>query len=341
MDSYRSLSWLANFAIIPSILRPQCALPCGSSKREGLAVLDYRALSEVFDTYRMALDQPVRTFTLGERFFDFNRYRYLVGVINLSTDSWYRESVCPTTEEAIARAEMLANDGADLIDIGAESTLPQARKADVKQQLDRLLPVVEALKTRRLLVSVESYYPEVFEACAKAGVDVFNLTGTRHSGEIFKLAVHYDVAVILCYVEGATVREVSDLRLHRDMTAMICTYFRTVLAQTELLGLTKCFLDPGLGFYYNNLQDSRRRIQYQLNTFLQCFRLHELGYPTFNILPHAPEIFLEDERRAAEPFFSVLALLGGTHVIRTHEIRTVHRIRQVMELYQSWNTIMP
>ena len=72
----------------------------------------------------------------------------------------------------------------------------------------------------------------------------------------------------------------------------------------------------------------------QLNTFLQCFRLHELGYPIFNILPHAPEIFGEAERRAAEPFFSVLALLGGTHVLRSHEIRTVHRVRQVMDLYQ-------
>jgi dihydropteroate synthase len=236
---------------------------------------------------------------------------------------------------------MLARDGADLIDIGAESTLPQARRADVKQQLDRLLPVVEALKARNLLVSVESYYPEVFEICAKAGADVFNLTGMREAADVFKLAVQYDVAVILCYVQGDTVREVSDLRLYPDMIARIRDAFRAVLARAEQVGLTKCFIDPGLGFYYNNLQDSRRRIQYQLNTFMQSFRLHELGYPTFNILPHAPEIFLDDERRAAEPFFSVLAMLGGTHVIRSHEVRTVHRIRQVMDLYQPWNTVMP
>ena len=304
-------------------------------------MLDYHALSEVFDLYRQALNTPVRTFSMGGRFFDFNRYRYLVGVINLSTDSWYRESVCATTEDAIRRAEMLAQDGADLIDIGAESTLPQARRADVQQQLDRLLPVVEALKARNLLVSVESYYPEVFEACAKVGTDVFNLTGMRHEAEVFKLAVQHDAAVILCYVQGETVREVSDLRLHRDMIATIRDAFRAVLARAEQVGLTKCFIDPGLGFYYNNLQDSRRRIQYQLNTFVQCFRLHELGYPTFNILPHAPEIFLEDERRAAEPFFSVLAMLGGTHVIRSHEVRTVHRIRQVMDLYQLWNVVTP
>lgn len=296
-------------------------------------MLDYQVLSPLLDKYRSVLGKPVRTFTLGGRLFDFNRYRYLVGVINLSTDSWYRESVCATTEAAIARAEMLDADGADIIDIGAESTLPHARRADIQQQLDRLLPVVEALKARRLLVSVESYYPDVLEACARLGADIFNLTGTLYSEEIFRLAATYDVAVILCYVQGPTVRQVGDFRFHDDMIAEIARYFRDLTAQAERYGVSKCFLDPGLGFYYNNLQDSRLRVHYQLNTFLHCFRLHEIGYPTFNILPHASEIFLEDERRAAEPFFSVLALLGGTHVIRSHEVRTVHRIRQVMDLY--------
>ncbi len=298
-------------------------------------MLDYQVLSALLETYRAALGQPVRTFSLGGRLFDFNRYRYLVGVINLSTDSWYRESVCATTQEAIARAEMLHSDGADIIDIGAESTLPDARQADIQQQLDRLLPVVEALKARRLLVSVESYYPEVLEACARRGADIFNLTGTLYGEDIFKLAAAYNAAVILCYVQGLTVRQVGDFRFHDDMMAEIGRYFRDLTAQAERCGVTKCFIDPGLGFYYHNLQDSRLRVHYQLNTFLHCFRLHELGYPTFNILPHAPDIFLEDERRSAEPFFSVLALLGGTHVIRSHEVRTVHRIRQVMDLYES------
>ncbi len=304
-------------------------------------MLDHRVLNAVLDRYRKVVDVPVRTFTVGGRLFDFNRYRYLVGVINLSTDSWYRESVCSTTEEAVIRAEMLARDGADVIDIGAESTLPEASRAGVQQQLDTLLPVVKALKERHLLVSVESYYPEVFDACAKAGADVFNLTGMRYGDQVFKLAVHHNVAVILCFVQGETVREVSELPLQHDMVDAISAYFRPVLATAERLGLTKCFIDPGLGFYYNNLQDSQLRIRYQMNTFVQCFRLHELGYPTFNILPHAPEIFLEDERRSAEPFFSVLALLGGTHVIRSHEIRTVHRIRQIMDVYELWDNVMP
>lgn len=312
------------------------SLMAGGEGYEGVinTVLDFQVLSTLLERHRDALDQPVRTFSIGERFFDFNRYRYLVGVINLSTDSWYRESVCTTTEEAIARAEMLATDGADVIDLGAESTLPRARRADIAQQLDRLLPVVEELKARNMLVSIESYYPEVLDACASVGADVFNLTGIRYGEVVFELAAKHDVAVILCYVQGETVRDVAEFQLQDDMVAEVARYFRQLTAQAEQHGVTKCLIDPGLGFYYKNLQDSQKRINYQLNTFLQTFRLHTLGYPTFNILPHAPEIFLDDERRSAEPFFSVLALLGGTHVIRSHEIRTVHRVRQVMGLYE-------
>ena len=88
---------------------------------------------------------------------------------------------------------------------------------------------------------------------------------------------------------------------------------------------------PGLGFYYRNLEDGALRVKHQIKTFLQTFRLARLGYPILNILPHAPEIFGDDDRRAAEPFFAVLALLGGTHIIRTHELRTIAKIRQVME----------
>src|SRR4029453_10573977 len=190
-------------------------------------MLDHQALHHVFTTYQHALNHPVRTFTIGGGLFFFNPYRCLVGVINLPAASWYRERVCPTTQAAIARAEMLANDGAELIDLGAESTLPEARRADIQQQLDRLLPVIEALKARNLLISVESYYPEVLETCAQAGADIFNLTGLRYSQEIFRLAVQYDVAMILCYVQVETVRDVTDLDLHKDMIANMCSRLRT------------------------------------------------------------------------------------------------------------------
>jgi dihydropteroate synthase len=92
-------------------------------------------------------------------------------------------------------------------------------------------------------------------------------------------------------------------------------------------GVEKILLDPGLGFYYRNLQDSATRVRHQMMTFLQTFRLRDLGFPVCHALPHAFEYFGEDVR-CAEPFFAVLAALGKTDLFRTHE---VSRVRAVLE----------
>lgn len=297
-------------------------------------MLDLTVVRDLLARHGDALGAPVRGFNLGPVDFDFMRQRYLTGVINLSSDSWYKESVCTTPEAAVARGLQLARDGAHLVDIGAESTLPDAARHGVQSQIDQLLPVVRPLAEQGVLVSVESYYPEVLEACAQAGAKVFNLTGTQAADEVFELAARYECGVVLCYVQGDHVRDVGDFSFFEDMVPQLQTYFRDLTGRAEAKGVHRCFVDPGLGFYYKNLEDSAQRVTHQMNTFLNCFRLNAMGYPTFNILPHAPEAFGEQERRAAEPFFGVLALLGGTHMIRTHEVRRVQRVLDAMGLYR-------
>jgi dihydropteroate synthase len=97
-------------------------------------------------------------------------------------------------------------------------------------------------------------------------------------------------------------------------------------------GAEKLILDPGLGFYYRNLQDSAVRVRYQMTTFLNTFRLRTLGFPVCHALPHAFEYFGE-EVRCAEPFFAVLAALGRTDLFRTHEVA---RTRAVLETLGAW-----
>ncbi|MEL7370154.1 MAG: dihydropteroate synthase [Myxococcota bacterium] len=298
-------------------------------------MLDFKVVHRLLKAHGEALQHEIRPFQIGPHAFDFASKRYLTGVINLSTDSWYKESVCRTTDEAIARGEQLAADGAVMIDVGAESTLPDARRVDVKGQLEMLLPVVDGLIARNLVVSVESYHPEVLDTCARHGAQVFNLTGMREADEVFRVAGTHGAAVILCYVQGETVREVGDFEQSEDMVPVLLDHFRALTSKAATHGVTKCFIDPGLGFYYKNLQDSVKRVSYQMDTFLHAFRLWSLGFPIFNIVPHAPEVFLEDERRKAEPFFAVLAALGGTHMIRTHEVRALSRVMQALEIYRA------
>ena len=290
-------------------------------------MLRLEQLATLADRYRNALATQVTTFEIDGHLFNGNARPSIMGVVNLSPDSWYRESVALTADAAIRRGHVLAAQGADLIDLGAESTLLQAARVDPTGQNNRLVPVVRSLRESRIRVSVETYAPEVTRACLRAGANVLNLTGTDPSEEILRLVADHDAAVILCYVQGENVRTVSDFAWSDDPVSVMYEFFARQIERAVRCGVRRLFIDPGLGFYYRNLQDSAVRVRHQMNVFLNTFRLRQLGWPTCHALPHAFEYFGE-EVRSAEPFFCTLAALGQTDLFRTHE---VPRIKAVLD----------
>jgi dihydropteroate synthase len=295
-------------------------------------MLTLEFLADLLEKNRAAANTTVKDFVLGDTHLAFNRRPAIMGVINLSPDSWYRESVCLTTESAVRRGMVLHAQGAQIVDVGAESTLAQAARVDEVAQNSKLLPVIRTLRQAGVLVSVETYEPAVTQACLKAGANVLNLTGVNRSDEIFRMVADHDAAVIICYVQGANVREVGDFVLGTDLIPMMRDYFSRQIEIAERHGVDKIVLDPGLGFYYRNLQDSALRVRHQMTVFLNTFRLRELGRPICHALPHAFEYFGE-EVRCAEPFFAVLAALGKTDLFRTHE---VPRIKAVLDTLQAF-----
>lgn len=295
-----------------------------------MLTLEY--LTDLLEKNRSAATARVREFSIGNQPFAFNTQPAIMGVINLSPDSWYRESVCLTTDAAVQRANVMCAQGAHIIDVGAESTLAHAARLDSALQQSKLLPVLKQLKTNNHLVSIETYQPEVARASLELGADIINLTGSRDTDEIYRMAAAHDAAVIICYVQGANVREVGDFDFSADPTGMMRDYFSHQIALAEKCGVKKIFIDPGLGFYYRNLQDSAVRVRHQMTVFLNTFRLRTLGFPVCHALPHAFEYFRE-EVRSAEPFFAVLAALGKTDLFRTHEVPRTRSVLDTMRAF--------
>src|SRR5277367_2008009 len=151
-------------------------------------MLTIEQLAGLLESHREAASARVREFSIGGQSFAFNSAPAIMGVVNLSPDSWYRESVCLSAQRAIARGRVLHAQGAHIVDVGAESTLAHAARLDESAQKSKLLPVVRALAAAGLLVSVETYQAPVARACLEAGAKVVNLTGTQEAGEIFHLA---------------------------------------------------------------------------------------------------------------------------------------------------------
>ena len=294
-------------------------------------MLNLEHLSELLEENRAAASARVREFSIGGKKFRFNSQPAIMGVVNLSADSWYRESVCLSPDAAVEHGMVLAAQGADIIDVGAESTLAHAARAGDQLQKSQLLPVIKGLRAKKILVSVETYSPQVAHASLEAGANVLNLTGSANAKEIFKIAAAHDAAVIICYVQGKNVREVADFDFSADPIETMRDYFSRQIETAQRCGVEKILLDPGLGFYYRNLQDSAVRVRHQMNIFLNTFRLRALGFPVCHALPHAFEFFRE-EVRCAEPFFAVLAALGKTDLFRTHEVPRIRAVLETMKL---------
>ncbi len=292
-------------------------------------MLDLEYVRALLNEYGGALDVPVQPFEVGGTHFDFPNKRYVMGVVNLSPDSRNKSTVCHTPEEAFARGLQLHQQGATIIDVGAESSRQDNERISPQRQIDRLAPVVEHYTQHGIVTSIDTYHPEVLEACAKLGARIFNLTGARDADAAFDLAARYDAAVVICYVQGETARDGADYVTYDDMVPVMTDYFAALLERARHFGATKCIIDPGLGFHYPNLSDDQP-LGFQLKVLMSAFRFRTLGCPVLNVLPWAPNIFgglgLE-----AEIYSVPIGWLGGTNVIRTHSVKETAQILRILE----------
>jgi dihydropteroate synthase len=284
-------------------------------------------LAALRDTYRSDLDAPVTPVRVGTVVIGDDAPT-LMGTLNLSRGSTYRESVAVSPGSAIRKARVQVAQGAHVVDVGAESSTARADRIDPADQIAALVPVVEALAAETV-VSVETYEPVVVRAVLAAGAGILNMTGREHEDEMFTLAAEYDAAVVLCFVELGNVRDVVTVPLDADPLPRLLDHFGGRLERARALGVDRVVLDPGMGFYYANLTDPTARVRHQTRVLAQSFRLRPLGVPICNALPHAFDLF-EDEFRKAEGFFAVVASLGGTQLFRTHEVAHVRAVLAAM-----------
>lgn len=289
-------------------------------------------LAKLADENRADLKIPVNTFEVGGKTISWDKNPATMGVINFSSESWYRESVCLNNDMALKRARILKSQGADFLDIGVESTLEYAQIVTGAEQIKSIEPFLKSCFEEEIPISIESYHTKVIEKSLELGASIINLTGNTFDEDIYKIVSDFDAAVILCFVDGPDVRNVGELSILDNPIPSLVDYFERCLELAQKQGVRKIFIDPGMGFYYSNIKDSRKRIHYQTSIFLESFRLRKLGFPICHALPHAFECF-GDEVRSSEAYFAVLATLGGANLLRTHEIPKIKAVLETMNAF--------
>ena len=292
--------------------------------------MDLATLAGLASQHPEALAHPVAPVLIGGQIRDLDTEPLIMGVVNLSRDSTYRDSIAVSRESAVRRARVMHAQGAGVVDLGAESSTLRAARVGETDQVAALVPVIAELAAAGIPTSVEAYSPQVVAECLRAGASVVNLTAGVELEPIYELAARHEATVVMCFVAGVNVRDIGDIPLDADPMPALEDYFAQRIAHARSHGVQNLIIDPGLGFYYGNLTDPIVRARHQARVLLNSFRLRVLGVPICQALPHAFDLF-EEEFRTAEGVFAVLAALGRANVFRTHEVARVRATLRALD----------
>lgn len=202
--------------------------------------------------------------TLRGRSFVWGDRTYLMGVLNVTPDSFSDGGKFNTLDNALAQAQYLVDAGADIIDIGGQSTRPGAAEVSLEEELNRVLPVVQALRLyTQVPISVDTTRASVARAAIEAGADMVNdISGGTFDPDMLSVVAQLKVPIVLMHIRG-TPQTMQQLTDYQDLIAEIYQFLESRIAAFVAAGIarSKIIIDPGIGFaktYNQNLELLRR-----------------------------------------------------------------------------------
>ena len=270
-----------------------------------------------------------RTLTLGER-------TLVMGVLNVTPDSFSDGGKYEEPEAAIERALAMEREGADVLDIGGESTRPGAEETSAAEELDRILPVLEGLRGRlKIPVSVDTRRAAVAELAIRAGAEMINdVSGLRTDAHLAEVVARNGVGLILMHMRGEP-RTMQRGPFARNVLSDVVSGLRESVAMARKAGVakTQIILDPGIGFGKSYAQN------YELIEKLP--RLTALGYPL--LVGTSRKGFLgatlardgksapSEERIWGTAATVTASILGGVHIVRVHDVAQMVQVARVAD----------
>ena len=261
---------------------------------------------------------------IGSRDFATTGHTYIMGILNVTPDSFSDGGKFNQIDAALKHAEEMIGDGADVIDIGGESTRPGYTKISDEEEIDRVVPVIEAVKKEfEIPISVDTYKSGVAETAAEAGADLINdIWGLKYDARMAEVIAKSGLACCLMHNR--------DNAEYRNFMEDMKQDLRETIALAKAAGVAddKIILDPGVGFaksYENNLEAIR-----------SLEELKELKYPVLLGTSRKSVIGLTLDLPAAERVegtivTTVMAVEAGCMFVRVHDVKENHRAIQMAE----------
>ncbi|MGI0108086.1 dihydropteroate synthase [Salinimicrobium sp. WS361] len=244
----------------------------------------------------------------------------IMGILNITPDSFYDGGRRTSLEEHLAQAERMLLEGADFIDIGSYSSRPGAKDISEEEELQRILPVVEALveKFPDILISIDTFRSEVARQSVEAGAAIINdISAGNLDDKMMETVAQLQVPYIMMHMRGNP-KTMKDLNQYEDLTQDVLQYFSEKIDLTRQLGINDLIIDPGFGFSKNVIQNfellSHLELFENLNLpILSGLSRKSLIYKTFNTTPQ--------EALNGTTVLNTVSLMKGAHILRVHDVK--------------------
>ncbi|MET1256341.1 dihydropteroate synthase [Aliikangiella maris] len=257
----------------------------------------------------------------------------IMGILNVTPDSFSDGSKFNQRDKAIAHAEQMLVDGADIIDIGGESTRPGAAEVSVNQELDRVIPIIEKVKSLGAKISIDTSKPEVMLAAAKAGADMLNDVRALSMPGALDAAVASQLPVCLMHMQGMP-QTMQKNPNYSQVVSEVLAYLKQRVDCCVKAGLARALLsvDPGFGFG-KTLQHNLQLLQH-LNQFKQ------LGLPVLAGLSRKSMLGQitgreVDDRLAGSLAVALIAMQNGAAILRVHDVKQTLDVKKIFLALQS------
>jgi dihydropteroate synthase len=236
---------------------------------------------------------------------------YVMGVINLSTDSKNLHTVARSVDEAVLMADRYRSWGATLVDLGGQSSHLDNPTIDSADEISLVVPAIEALVAEGHLVSIDTWKAEVAAAAVDAGAVIVNDTGGLAGDEMREVVAATGVATVAVYVEGDNPHDVGEIEIREDKADRTTDRFATLIDDLDGLGIHNVILDPGIALNYRGDYEAYTRMQLQVIAGLAS--LKTLGRPVLVPIPRK-----RDFHRVAA--YVSLAVEHEADIIRAHDV---------------------
>jgi dihydropteroate synthase len=254
----------------------------------------------------------------------------LMGIVNVTPDSFSDGGLFLDHGRAIEHALELIRDGADLVDVGGESTRPGAPAVPVEQELERVVPVLAGLRDSTAPISIDTSKAAVAEAALEAGASIVNdVTALRSDPELAAICAERDCGVVLMHMKG-TPRTMQERPAYGDVVDEVRRFLaeRIEFATAEGVAEERIWIDPGIGF--------GKTVDHNLELLRRLGELRDLGRPL--VVGTSRKSFIGsltgrevDERLGGTIASNVLALRAGADVLRVHDLAEVREAIRVAE----------